>query len=137
MLDYQLGELPYRSLRFDIETHDGQYQQAATVNYPTPHSKNAYTRITEYKLLMEDYPKDKTTIAIEYPLAYDRKAYEGNIPYYPIFTDSNWAKYEKYCKLIENISNLYLVGRLAEYKYYNMDAIIEKALNLYESEFKK
>ena len=86
---------------------------------------------------MEDYPKDKTTIAIEYPLAYDRKAYEGNIPYYPIFTDSNWAKYEKYCKLIENISNLYLVGRLAEYKYYNMDAIIEKALNLYESEFKK
>ena len=137
LLDYQLGELPYRSLRFDIETHDGQYQQAATVNYPTPHSKNAYTRITEYKLLMEDYPKDKTTIAIEYPLAYDRKAYEGNIPYYPIFTDSNWAKYEKYCKLIENIGNLYLVGRLAEYKYYNMDAIIEKALNLYESEFKK
>lgn len=132
LLDYRLGELPYRSLRFEIETHDGQYQQATTINYPTPHSQNAFTRITEYKLMMENFPQDKTTIAIEYPLAYDRKAYEGNIPYYPIFTLDNQAKYERYCDLLKGIDNLYLLGRLAEYKYYNMDAIIDKALDLYE-----
>ena len=82
--------------------------------------------------MMENYPHDKTTIAIEYPLAYDRKAYEGNIPYYPIFTLDNQAKYERYCDLLKGIDNLYLLGRLAEYKYYNMDAIVDKALDLYE-----
>lgn len=135
LLDYRLGELPYRSLRFDIETHDGQYQDVATVNYPTPHHQNSYTRITEYKLMMEDYPKDKTTIAIEYPMSYDRKAYEGNIPYYAILTQANFNKYDEYRELVENIDNLYFVGRLAEYKYYNMDAIVEKALTMYEEQF--
>ncbi|MCI5773982.1 MAG: UDP-galactopyranose mutase [Erysipelotrichaceae bacterium] len=132
LLDYRLGDLPYRSLRFDVQSHKGQYQQATTINYPTPQEVNGFTRITEYKLMMESYPEDKTTIAVEYPLAYDRHAKEGNIPYYPIFTEDNQSKYEKYCDLLAGIDNLYLLGRLAEYKYYNMDAIVEKALDLFE-----
>lgn len=132
LLDYQLGELPYRSLYFDVQSHHGKYQSAATINYPTPQSVDAFTRITEYKQLMEKAPEEKTTVAVEYPMAYDRHAEKGNIPYYPIFTVENMEKYEKYCELVAPISNLYLLGRLAEYKYYNMDAIIARALNLFK-----
>ena len=132
LLDYSLGDLPYRSLDFDVQSKEGQFQGAATVNYPTPKEVNGFTRITEYKLLMEEWPKDKTTIAIEYPMSHDRHAEKGNIPYYPIFTEANQAQYNAYLKQLEGIDNLYLAGRLAEYKYYNMDAIIEQALNLFD-----
>lgn len=133
LLNYELGALPYRSLEFDVQTKDGQYQKAATVNYPTPAEVNAFTRISEYKLFMENKPEEKTTIAIEYPYAYDPHAEKGNIPYYPVFTEANQAKYNAYLERLKGIDNLYLSGRLAEYKYYNMDAIIEKALDLYEN----
>lgn len=131
LMEYQLGDLPYRSLDFDVQTHDGVYQEVATVNYPTPESQNAYTRITEYKLMMKDIPEDKTTIAVEYPLAYNRHGEKGNIPYYPIFTAENQAKYEQYCELVKPITNLHLLGRLADYRYYNMDQIIARALMVY------
>ncbi len=137
LLDYRLGELPYRSLHFDIQTHEGKYQNAATVNYPTPESKHGYTRITEYKLLMENYLDEKTTIAVEYPKMYDRNGKIGNIPYYPIFTAENQKKYDGYCELIKPIENFHLLGRLAEYKYYNMDAIVGVALRYFEKEFNK
>ncbi|MFV0479271.1 MAG: UDP-galactopyranose mutase [Anaerorhabdus sp.] len=132
LMEYSLGALPYRSLEFDVQTHLGTYQQAATINYPTPKSEHAFTRITEYKLLMKDYPKEKTTIAVEYPMVYTPGGEIGNVPYYPIFTNENQAKYKAYCDLVKPISNLYLLGRLAEYKYYNMDAIIERALMLFD-----
>ncbi len=132
LLEYQLGELPYRSLEFDVQSHLGTYQNAATINYPTPEVKHGFTRITEYKLMMENYPKEKTTIAVEYPKAYDRHGDVGNIPYYPIFTPENREKYEAYCELIQPIHNIHLLGRLAEYKYYNMDAIIARALMIFD-----
>lgn len=132
LLEYELGDLPYRSLDFDVQSHDGTYQEVATVNYPTPAEKNAYTRITEYKLMMNDAKLDKTTIAVEYPLAYNRHGEKGNIPYYPIFAEGNQAKYEKYCDLIKPITNLHLLGRLADYRYYNMDQIIARALMVYK-----
>ncbi len=132
LLNYQLGELPYRSLYFDIQSHEGTYQHAATTNYPTPEKEHAFTRITEYKLMMNEIPQEATTIAVEYPKPYDRCGEVGNIPYYPIFTKENQLKYDAYCQLVSSIENLHLLGRLAEYKYYNMDSIIEKALELFE-----
>jgi len=130
LFDYKMGELPYRSLDLVLERQEGTYQEAVTENYPGPASRYPYTRITEYKLFEEDYPEDYTYIHIEYPLAYDKDASKGNIPYYPIFTEENQKLYEKYVALADDYLNLTLLGRLAEYKYYNMDMIILKALEL-------
>lgn len=129
LLNYQLGELSYRSLWFDNETRQGDFQPVATVNYPTPASTHPYTRITEYKRMMEHPPVDRTTIAVEYPFAYARNAEKGNVPYYPVFTEESKARYQSYADLIKPIPNLYLLGRLAEYRYYNMDACVEAALD--------
>ena len=130
LFDYCLGELPYRSLDLKLEKHEGTYQQAATENYPCPKEEKAYTRITEYKHFMDGFTSDITYIHREFPQAYDKNM---NIPYYPIFTQANQELYEKYVKLSEEYKDLYLLGRLAEYKYYNMDAIILKALELAET----
>ncbi|MFV0380333.1 MAG: UDP-galactopyranose mutase [Anaerorhabdus sp.] len=132
LLNYKLGELPYRSLYFEIESFNGTKQSATTINYPTPETEHAFTRITEYKLMMSNYPKESSTLAKEFPKEYNRNAKLGNIPYYPIFTDGNQKKYQDYCDLIKNIKNLHLLGRLAEYKYYNMDSIIERSLKFFD-----
>lgn len=133
LFDYKFGELPYRSLRFDLETHDMDlYQPCATVNYP---NTQLYTRITEYKHLMAR-PPVKTTIMKEYPQAYDRLVPAQSIPYYPIPKDTNAELYGKYSTLAAEYARLMLVGRLAEYRYYDMNNIIERALDVFESEFK-
>lgn len=133
LFDYRFGELPYRSLRFDLETHDMDlYQPCATVNYP---NTQLYTRITEYKHLMARPPK-KTTIMKEYPQAYDRLVPAQSIPYYPIPKDTNAELYAKYSEAAKNYPGLRLVGRLAEYRYYDMNNIIERALDVFETEFK-
>ena len=72
----------------------------------------------------------------EYPLTYDYKNKE-NVPYYAILNKENIDLYQKYHNKISNIKNLYLCGRLAEYKYYNMDAVVRRALNLYEEILKE
>lgn len=133
LFNFKFGELPYRSLRFDLESHDMDlYQPCATVNYP---NTELYTRITEYKHLMANSPA-KTTIMKEYPQAYDRNIPAQSIPYYPIPKDSNAALYDKYLELTRQFPQLMLVGRLAEYRYYDMNNIIERALDVYEREFK-
>lgn len=129
LLNYVNGDLSYRSLEFEVETKEGQYQPVTTVNYPTPAEEHPYTRITEYKNMQYLPPKEKTTIAVEYPYSYDRKAEKGNVPYYPVFTDESKDRYQAYVDLLKDIPNIYLLGRLAEYKYYNMDAIVEAALH--------
>ena len=128
LLDYVNGDLPYRSLEFDVQTKEGQFQPVTTVNYPSPAEQYPYTRITEYKNMQKNPPKEKTTIAIEYPYVYDRKGEKGNVPYYPVFTDDSRQKYSDYVELLKNVPNIYLLGRLAEYKYYNMDAIVDAAI---------
>ncbi len=130
LFDYSLGELPYRSLDLKLERKEGTYQKKATENYPCPKEERAYTRITEYKHFMENEIEDLTYIHIEYPMAYDRNAQIGNIPYYPVFTEENDRRYKSYVKLANNYENLILIGRLAEYRYYNMDAIVKKALEV-------
>ncbi|MCS3507912.1 UDP-galactopyranose mutase [Achromobacter sp. JUb104] len=132
LFDYVFGELPYRSLRFDLETHSMDfYQPTATVNYP---NAEKFTRITEYKHLMGEKP-EKTTIMKEYPQVYDRMVPSQSIPYYPIPKDSSAELYARYLSLADKFPQLKLVGRLAEYRYYDMNNIIERALDVFETEF--
>lgn len=128
LFDYKHGELPYRSLDLILERLNGTFQDAATENYPENDVK--FTRITEYKHFMEVEPKGVTYIHTEYPFPYRRNGEVGNVPYYPIIKDENQALYETYVKEASKYPKLHLIGRLAEYKYYNMDAIVLKALEM-------
>lgn len=120
----QLGELPYRSVKMDFEIIETiQYQEAATINYPNDYT---FTRITEFKHI-HPIECSTTTILREYPQKYIQGK---NTPYYPIFTDENQKCYEKYLEYAKKYPNLILLGRLAEYKYYDMDDIVEKALQV-------
>lgn len=119
--NYEYGKLPYRSLEFKHETHDTeQFQTAPVVNYP---NEQAYTRITEFKYLTGQEHK-KTSIVYEYPQA------EGD-PYYPIPRKENAEIYNKYKALADARTDVHFVGRLATYKYYNMDQIVAQALTEY------
>lgn len=132
LFGYCFGDLPYRSLRFEQETHEMEYYQpTGTVNFPNRH---AYTRISEYKHMMAVKPS-KTTIMREYPQEYDRRDPSKDIPYYPIPKDENEEKYGKYKQLAEKYDQLVLVGRLAEYRYYDMNNIINRALDVFDEVF--
>lgn len=113
------GALPYRSLRFDHQIIDKEhYQPVATVNYPN--EATPYTRITEYKHFTGDVGP-QTSITTEYPAA------EGD-PYYPIPREENQRLYKRYEALANAEANTLFVGRLATYKYYNMDQVVGQAL---------
>jgi UDP-galactopyranose mutase len=116
----RFGKLPYRSLEFRHETLDTpQLQPVAVINYPNEH---AYTRVTEFKQLTgQDHPK--TSVVYEYPQS------EGD-PYYPIPRPQNAELYAKYQALAAATPNVHFVGRLATYKYYNMDQVVAQALTL-------
>lgn len=119
------GRLPYRTLDFVYETYPQEkWQAAATVNYTTTED---YTRITEFKQLTGQ-TSDNTTIMKEYSKEYTDS--DSQIPYYAIINDENIALHQKYLHLCRNLSNFHALGRLAEYKYYNMDKIISLALEL-------
>lgn len=131
LFDYKYGKLPYRSLNISYKTYSEEfYQEVATVNYPNNYD---YTRVTEYKHLTGQN-SDKTTIAMEYPEAY---VTGKNNPYYPILNDENVRLYKKYLELKESFQQIYCIGRLAEYKYYNMDQVIERALEVFNKELIK
>ncbi|MCC2548368.1 UDP-galactopyranose mutase [Hymenobacter sp. BT175] len=120
--DFKFGKLPYRSLEFKHETLNTEnFLAAPVVNYPNEH---LYTRITEFKALTgQKHPK--TSVVYEYPKA------EGD-PYYPIPRLENAELYNKYKKLADETPNVHFVGRLATYKYYNMDQVVAQALTLYK-----
>ncbi len=121
----RFGRLPYRSLDFVYETLDTEYAYpCGTVNYTVTED---YTRITEFKYLTGQ-KAPKTTIMKEYSRSYDDP--ETQIPYYAIINEENNAHYERYKRLTESLPNFHLIGRLAEYRYYNMDKIVENALDL-------
>ena len=127
LFDYKYGVLPYRSLRFVLNRHNkNYYQPVATVNFP---NNNYYTRITEYKhfLPKKSQPKNKTIIAKEYPIKYGIN--QNKSPYYPINNKKNDALYQKY-KVLAESHKIILCGRLAEYKYYTMEATISSAMLL-------
>ena len=116
------GKLPYRSLDFKHETHDQEwFQSDPVVNFPNEH---LYTRVTEFKYLTGQR-HTKTSIVYEYPAA------EGD-PYYPIPRPENRELYQKYKTLADAESRTCFVGRLATYKYYNMDQVVAQALATYQ-----
>ena len=125
LFSYKFGKLPYRSLYFDFQTHQkNSFQNAPVVAYP---QVKDFTRITEYKKLPIQNVRGVTTIAVEYPVQYSES--KNNEPYYPIPTDANINNYLQYKTEAAKYSNLVLCGRLAEYKYYNMDQAIEAVLH--------
>lgn len=118
--DFRYGELPYRSLRFQHETLKTEYlQPVAVINYPNDH---AYTRVTEFKHLTGQVHR-QTSVVYEYP------ANEGD-PYYPVPTPENGALYKRYAELASATPRVHFVGRLATYRYYNMDQVVAQALTL-------
>lgn len=131
LFEYRFGPLPYRSLRLDfIDLDVTYYQSNSVINYTTSED---FTRITEFKYLSQQDIKNKTTILKEYSLGYTKDNYLKVCPYYPIFTKENYALYERYKFLADKYPQISLCGRLAEYKYYNMDVVILKAFELVKS----
>jgi UDP-galactopyranose mutase len=119
--DHAFGKLPYRSLEFRHETlHEAQVQTVGTVNYP---NEQPYTRITEFKHLTGQRHA-RTSVVYEYPRG------DGD-PYYPVPRAENAALYERYRELTKAQPQVHFVGRLATYRYYNMDQVVAQALKLY------
>ena len=127
---YQCGELPYRSLQFVFQSYEyPYYQTATTVNYPLAPD---LTRITEFKHILGDKGAG-TTVVLEYPQDYDKNDPVKNIPYYPVFTSENQQRYQQYQALAAQYPQLLVLGRLAEYKYFNMDDAVANALAIFQS----
>ena len=124
--EYVHGALPYRSLEFEFETLDRQWlQSVGTVNYP---NSEAFTRITEQKHITGQVA-DKTTLVREYPCAYVRGK---NEPYYPIPRPDHRELYQRYYEQARKLRNVLFAGRLADYKYYNMDQAVGRALKVFD-----
>lgn len=125
--DYKYGALPYRSLYFDFVEYDQEYfQSAAVINYPCNYD---FTRISEYKYFLND-KSPKTVVSYEYSQAFKRGE---NEPYYPIIRPENQALYAKYLKEASQQPGVYFLGRLGDYKYYNMTDAVSRALNLLDA----
>lgn len=126
--DYKFGKLPYRSLNFVFRKINREfYQEASVVNYPNDYD---FTRITEFKHFLA-LKTNKTIIAEEYPQAYKTGK---NEPYYPILNEDNNNLLEKYRAEAQKIYGLIIAGRLGEYRYYNMDEAVARALDIFEKE---
>lgn len=127
--DYCYGKLEYRSLKFETEVLDEEnHQGVAVVNYTD--RETSYTRMIEHKHF-EYGTQEKTVVTKEYPADWE----EGMEPYYPINDEKNQSLYQKYAELAAKEENMIFGGRLAEYKYYDMDKVIESAFDLVEKEF--
>lgn len=129
--DYQLGELQYRSLRFETEEKPvGNYQGNAVINYTD--AETPYTRVIEHKHFeFGKGDKDKTVVTREYPADWHR----GDEPYYPVNNQENNQLYAKYQELAKEQPNVIFGGRLGQYRYYNMDQVIAAALKTVAKEF--
>ena len=124
LFDCCYGSLPYRSLVFEWKYEEkDSFQNAPVVAYP---QAAGYTRITEYKKLPVQNVKG-TSYAVEYSLEYERGK---NEPYYPVITENSKKRYAKYQALADDVEGLYYCGRLADFKYYNMDQALARALDV-------
>ena len=127
--DYEFGKLPYRSLRFEHETFNQEkFQDFQQINYPNEYD---FTRIVEWKHATGQ-KSDFTTISREYSLAADK----GMEKYYPIPREENHRIFNRYKEEANKLENVIFCGRLADYKYYNMDQVVARALNIFEKKIK-
>ena len=130
---YQFGKLEYRTVRFETETIATQnYQGNAVINYTD--SEIPYTRVIEHKHFEPENPawnSEKTIISREYSTEWK----DGMEPFYPVNDEKNSALYKKYKALADNEKHVIFGGRLAEYKYYDMDDVIEEVLDRYDPLF--
>ncbi|HED6595505.1 TPA: UDP-galactopyranose mutase [Campylobacter coli] len=125
--DYKYGYLPYRSLEFDFVCFEKEYfQENSVINYPNNYT---YTRIGEYKYFLDQKTKH-TIVSFEYPKTWESPNDER---YYPIPNKKTEELYKKYLNDAKKLKNTYFIGRLGEYKYYDMDKVVANALALYES----
>ena len=125
--DYKFGQLPYRSLNFEMRTLNQEYYQKSVVtNYPNNYD---FTRITEHKYFLNQ-KSNKTIISFEYPQKFELGKNER---YYPISNPKTKELYDKYKQLAEKIEGLYFIGRLGTYKYYNMDKAAENVFELFKT----
>lgn len=128
LFNYELGVLPYRSLEFEFNTYYENYIQDSTVlNWP---DDRPATRRTEMKRLTGQKKAGITSTITEYPGAYNKDGERFNEPYYPIINENCIDLFNKYLKRVKTFNNIYTVGRLADYKYYNMEATILRALDM-------
>lgn len=126
LLGQCLGPLPYRSLRFEWQTKEERhFQSAALVAYP---EVEGFTRITDYSRFPQPRLGGKTSIAYEYPLMY-REGQKVE-PYYPLLTEESQNLHRRYMEMLRPVRGLILCGRLANFRYYNMDAALENALQV-------
>lgn len=124
--DYKFGELPYRSLDLQFREYNKPYYQSGPqINYPENYD---FTRSVEYKYYLDE-DSEKTVVSFEYPEAFVQGKNER---YYPIPDSANQELYNKYLNEAEKNPNIYFVGRLGDYKYYNMDQTVARALELYK-----
>ncbi len=123
--NYSLGKLPYRSLRFEFRQYEQRYYQSgAVINYPCEHD---FTRICEPKHFL-DKGSERTVIALEYPQPHETGC---NEPYYPIPGPQNEELYARYRRMADELGQVHFLGRLGDYRYYNMDEAVARALKLF------
>lgn len=128
LFGYRFGVLPYRSLKFKFESiNTDSFQNVAITAYP---QVDGYTRITEYTKMPVQKGKEWTTIAYEYPVQYEPGS--ENEPYYPVLTKDSQQVYKQYSDYAKKFKNLMCCGRLADFKYYNMDQVVLRALEVFE-----
>ena len=127
LFDKKFGVLPYRSIEMEFDSVDTEnFQSAPVVNYPNNYD---FTRITEFKQI-HPAQTPRTTILREYPQEY---VAGKNEPYYPLFTDEARAAYEKYSAELKRFKNITAVGRLAEYRYFDIDDVVKRALEVFDA----
>lgn len=129
--NYKYGELPYRSLKFEFEQlNERIVQDVGTINYPNDYN---FTRVTEFKHLTGQESINTTTVK-----EFSQKHIPGeNTAYYPIKNDQNFELYRTYREELKKYNNIFMIGRLAEYQYYDMDMVIGKALKVFEERLGK
>lgn len=121
--DYEFGELPYRSLNIVFETFDKEYvQSVAQINFPENYD---FTRSVEYKYYLDE-KSNQSVLSYEYPCAFEKGKNER---YYPILNEKNQKLYKKYLAKAKKLKNVHFLGRLGDYKYYDMDKAVQRALN--------
>lgn len=128
LFNWKFGALPYRSLRFEwIHERTSSFQNAPLVAYP---QKKGFTRITEYNKLPIQAGKG-SSYAVEYPVKYEKSSMSE--PYYPILTNESLTLHQRYLTEAQKVKNLILAGRLADFRYYNMDQALQRALEVVEA----